>query len=160
MKNNFNCYFDEDGVINLFESDKNARKNMWILGYFETIPVREGICDIMQRINKESNVIILTKVIQRVGVTKEKSIWLNNNIPLDAYSDIIYVPYDEKKSDYIYPYTPSMVIDDKEENLDDCQRRGCHCLFLSDLKVSQKYDNAKMPEDIWKSYKKIKSIYQ
>ena len=27
MKDNFIVYFDEDGVVNLFEKDKEARKN-------------------------------------------------------------------------------------------------------------------------------------
>lgn len=159
MKSNFNCYFDADGVLNLFENDKNARKNMWVPGYFENIPVRKGICEILQRINQESNVIILTKVIQRIGVTKEKSIWLKK-IPQDAYSDVIYVPYNQKKSDYIFPYYPSMLVDDKEENLDDCAKKGCHGLFLSDLKVSQRYENAYEVEDIWKFYQKIKGLYE
>lgn len=159
MKNNFICYFDEDGVLNLFEKDKNARKNMWIPGYFEDIPIREGICEILRRINKEAYVIVLTKVINRIGVTKEKSIWISK-IPEDAYSDIIYVPYNQKKSDYIYPFYPSLLVDDKEENLDDCSKKGCHGLFLSDLKVSQRYENARNVEDIWNFYQKVKSLYE
>lgn len=160
MKNNIICYFDEDGVLNLFEKDKDARKNMWRPGYFSEIPVREGIAEVMQRINKETNVIILTKVIQRIGVTKEKEEWLQKNIPSDAYTDIIYVPYDKKKSDYMYPFYPSILVDDKEENLDDCSKKGCNGLFLSDLKVSQRYENARKVEDIWKFYQKIKKIYE
>ena len=65
--------------MNLFEKDKEARKNMWLPGYYIDIPIRDGICEIMQRINEECYVIILTKVINRIGVTKEKSIWLNKN---------------------------------------------------------------------------------
>lgn len=159
MKENFICYFDEDGVLNLFENDKNARKNMWIPRYYENIPLRDGMCEVMQRINKEAYVIILTKVINRIGVTKEKGIWLNK-IPLDAYSDIIYVPYDQRKSDYIYPFYPSILVDDKEENLDDCEKKGCHGLLLSDFKKSQKYENVYNPEDVWKFYQKIKKLYQ
>lgn len=159
MKANFNAYFDQDGVINLFEQDKNARINMWLPGYFETISIRKGICEIMQRINAEANVIILTKVIPRLGVKKEKNIWVMENIPNDAYSDIIYVPYDAKKSDYIVPYIPFLLVDDKEENLDDCKKKGGHGLFLSDLKVSQRYENAKKVEDIWKFYQTVKKLY-
>ena len=72
MKKAFICYVDMDGVLNLFESDKNARINMWNPGYFINIPVRYGISDLLQRINEESYVVILSKVINRVGVTKEK----------------------------------------------------------------------------------------
>lgn len=159
MKDNFIVYFDEDGVLNLFEKDKDARKNMWLPGYYIDIPIREGICEIMQRINEECYVIILTKVINRIGVTKEKSIWLNK-IPQSAYSDIIYVPYDQKKSAYIYPFIPAILVDDNEVNLEDCNKKGCHGLFLSDLKVSQTYENARKVEDIWTFYKKIKALYE
>ena len=51
MKDNFIVYFDEDGVLNLFEKDKDARKNMWLPGYYVDIPIRMGICEIKQRIN-------------------------------------------------------------------------------------------------------------
>lgn len=159
MKDNFIVYFDEDGVLNLFENDKDARKNMWLPGYYENIPIRNGICEIMQRINKQSYVIILTKVINRIGVTKEKNIWLSK-IPQDAYSDIIYVPYNQKKSDYIYPFIPAILVDDNEGNLDDCNKKGCHGLFLSDLKISQRYENARKVEDIWTFYKKIRELYK
>ena len=144
-----------DGVLNLFEKDVNARINMWTPGYYLTIPVREGISDVLTRINSESYVVILTKVINRIGVTKEKEEWLRKNISSDAYSDLIYVPYDRSKSDYMYSYYPSMLIDDKEENLNECTRKGCRGLYLSDIKISQKYPNAKTAEDIWTFYQSL-----
>lgn len=155
MKNAFICYVDMDGVLNLFESDKNARINMWTPGYFTTIPVRDGISELLERINKESYVVILSKVINRVGVTKEKSLWLKANISKDAYSDIIYVPYDRSKSDYMYSYYPSMLIDDNEGNIAECEKKGCHGIFLSDIKVSQKYPNAKTLDDLWDFYQEL-----
>lgn len=144
-----------DGVLNLFESDKNARINMWNPGYFLDIPVREGISELLERINSESYVIILSKVINRVGVTKEKSLWLERNISHNAYSDIIYVPYNQSKSDYMYSYYPSMLIDDNESNIVECEKKGCHGIFLSDLQVSQKYPNARNLNDVWEFYKKL-----
>ena len=158
MKQSFICYVDMDGVLNLFESDKNARINMWNPGYFSKIPAREGISEVLERINSEAYVIILSKVINRIGVTKEKNIWLRKHISREAYSDVIYVPYDRKKSDYMYSYYPSMLIDDNESNLDECKKKGCQGLFLSDIKVSQNYENVKELEDIWKFYNRVKNI--
>lgn len=152
MKQAFVCYVDMDGVLNLFEHDKNARKNMWNPGYFVDIPVREGISEVLERINKDSYVVILSKVINRIGVTKEKNMWLNKNISPHAYSDVIYVPYDRSKCDYLYSGFPSMLIDDKESNLTECEPKGCHGLFLSDLKISQKYPNVKELKDIYTFY--------
>lgn len=155
MKKAFICYVDMDGVLNLFESDKNARTNMWNPGYFLTIPAREGISDLLERINKESYVIILSKVINRVGVIKEKSMWLKDNISWEAYSDVIYVPYDRSKSEYMYSYYPSMLIDDKESNIAECEKKGCHGIFLSDIRISQKYPNAKTLDDVWEFYQNL-----
>lgn len=157
MKNAFIFYTDFDGILNLFEKDKNARINMWNPGYFIDIPVREGISDLLERINSESYVVILTKVINRIGVTKEKNIWLEKNISANAYSDVIYVPYDRSKSDYMYSYYPSILLDDNESNLAECEKKGCHGIFLSDLKVSQKYPNAKTMEDIYNFYHNLVS---
>lgn len=155
MKKAFICYVDMDGVLNLFESDKNARINMWNPGYFRTIPVRPGISELLERINTESYVVILSKVINRIGVTQEKSLWINENISPNAYSDIIYVPYDRSKSDYMYSYYPSMLIDDKEDNITECAKKGCHGIFLSDIKTSQKYPNAKSLDDVWDFYQHL-----
>lgn len=74
---------------------------MWTPGYFIDIPVREGISEILEQINNDSYVVILSKVINRIGVTKEKNIWLNNNISPNAYSDVTYIPYDKSKSDFL-----------------------------------------------------------
>ncbi len=103
-------------------SDKNARTKMWEPGYFLDIPVRPGISDLLEQINKDSYVVILSKVINRIGVTKEKSQWIEKNISRSAYSDIIYVPYDRSKSDYMYSYYPSMLIDDNESNIAECEK--------------------------------------
>ncbi len=155
MKNSFICYVDMDGVMNRFEDDKNARLNMWQPKYFRNIPVRKGISELLVRINKESYVVILTKVINRIGVTKEKSEWLQEYISPDAYSDVVYVPYDRSKSDYMYSYYPSMLIDDNESNIEECEKKGCRGIFLSDLKISQKYPNARELNDIWNFYKNL-----
>ena len=155
MKKGFICYVDMDGVLNLFEKDAHARINMWMPGYYLTIPVREGVSEVLTKINEESYVVILTKVINRIGVTKEKEEWLRLNISPKAYSDLIYVPYDRSKSDYMYSYYPSMLVDDNENNIDECVKKGCHGLFLSDIKVSQKYPNAKTVNDIFVFYQNL-----
>lgn len=149
MKKEANFYIDMDGVLNLFESDKNARINMWTPGYFRTIPVRPGISDLLVRINSKVPVTVLSKVIERVGVTDEKDFWVDENISPHAYSNIIYVPYNQSKSDYIYTKSPCILVDDKEENLIQCARKGCHGLYFSDTKLSQGFPTAKCIEDIW-----------
>ena len=84
---------------------------------------------------------------------------MNENISPKAYSDIIYVPYDRSKSDFMYPNYPCMLIDDKEENLDECSKYGCHGILLSDTKTSKKYPNANTLEDIWFFYRSLIQTY-
>lgn len=155
MKKPFIFYIDMDGVLNLFESDPNARINMWKPGYFKTIPVRPGISDLLVRINSVAYVVILSKIINRINVSEEKNWWCSKNLASNAYSKIIYVPYNESKADYINPNYPSIIVDDKEKNIEECEKKGCHGILLSDLKTSQKYPNAKSPEDLWNFYCKL-----
>lgn len=159
MKKGFICYFDMDGVLNLFEADPNARYNMWTPGYYCNIPVRPHISNLLERINQESYVILLSKLINRIGVTKEKNIWLAKHISPNAYSDVLYVPYEKSKADFLLPYYPSMLVDDNETNLAECEKKGCRGLFFSDNKISKKYPNAKDSEGIWEFYQNlIKSL--
>ena len=48
-----------------------------------------------------------------------------------------------------------MLIDDKEENLDECAKYGCHGILLSDIKTSDNYPNAKTLDDIWNFYQTL-----
>lgn len=159
MKKHFIFYIDMDGVLNLFESDKNARVNMWTPGYFRTIPVRPGISNLLVRINAIAYVVILSKVINRIGVTQEKNFWTLQNISDNAYSDIIYVPYDRSKSDYLYPDYPSILVDDNEKNLIECKKKGCHGLFMSDIKTCGTFPTAHSLDDIWNFFESLITQY-
>ena len=55
----------------------------------------------------------------------------------------------------MFSYYPYMLIDDNESNLAECEKKGCHGIFLSDIKISQKYPNAKQLEDVWKFYENL-----
>ena len=48
-----------------------------------------------------------------------------------------------------------MLIDDNEGNIAECEKKGCHGIFLSDIKVSQKYPNAKTLDDLWDFYQEL-----
>lgn len=154
MKKSFIFYVDMDGVLNHFEQDTNARINMWTPGYFRKIPVRAGINEVLKRINQECYVVILSKVINRIGVTSEKIDWIRENLDPEAYSDVIFVPYDRSKADYMYSYYPSILLDDNESNLVECSKKGSYGIFISDLKISQKFITAKSVGDILDIYKR------
>lgn len=159
MRQSFIVYVDMDGVLNYFEKDPDARTHMWTPGYFRQLELRKGMNEVLQKINKECYVIILTKVINRVGVTAEKIDWVKANLSDDAYSDMIFVPYDRSKADYMYSYYPSMLIDDKETNLIECAKKGSYGVFMSDVKMCQKFVTVRNVEEIYEIYqRRIKEI--
>lgn len=132
-------YIDMDGVLNRFEDDLEARKNMWKPGYFKDIAPLEGIVDALIRINKLANVVILTKVIDRPGVIEEKNYWIKNNLDAHAfglYDKVIYVPYAESKRDYIKSdyntnfARSNILIDDGLKNLDECSEIGVYGVYF------------------------------
>lgn len=142
MKNTA-IYIDMDGVINDFESDKNARKNMWEKGYFENIPPIEETCKTMKILNKYFDVIILSKIIERSGVIEEKQNWLSKNLCEKSFSEVIYVPYADSKVHYINfnKYKNIILIDDNERNLDECSGFGVHCIKFRGGKSNYKVLN-------------------
>ena len=52
-----------------------------------------------------------------------------------------------------------MLVDDKEQNLIECRKKGCHGLFLSDIKTSEIFPNAKNMQDIWNYFEYIVNQY-
>lgn len=61
---------------------------------------------------------------------------------------------DRNIGDY-YSYYPFMLIDDKESNIAECEKKGCHGIFLSDIRISQKYPNVKTLKEVWEFYQNL-----
>lgn len=139
---NVTVYFDMDGVLNRFEDDINARQNMWKQGYFRNIPALEEVAFYLERLNKKVSSKILTKIIDRPNVSKEKDEWISNILGKKGcrYDDVIYVPYHESKLRYIQNLNHfNILIDDSIVNLDECSLGGVHCIYFGN--ENEKYPN-------------------
>lgn len=146
-------YIDMDGVINLFESDVNARKNMWNKGYFTLIKPRDNIeNDLIKISNFVDRIIILTKCIEREGVQKEKGEFIVKWLSHVPKLSVIYVPYDESKRNYISKNVYSILLDDSVKNIEECKNKCNKCVLFDE------YDNHTYKNKISKVIDVIKYI--
>lgn len=125
-------YIDMDGVINLFEEDPKARENMWNEGYFRNIRPREDIQKDLLEIRKHfDEVFILTKCIDRVGVTQEKIDFCVIHLPI-YQPPILFVPYHLSKRDFIDPDSFTILLDDNPKNLSECEGIANICVLFDE----------------------------
>ncbi len=134
-------YIDMDGVINLFEHDPDARKNMWNSGYFYEIKPRENIeSDLIEISKYVDEIIILTKRIERVGVEEEKIKFVKRYLSHVNNLSIIFVPYSESKSKYIDSNCFTILLDDGIKNIYECETK-CNISILFDENGKCDYKN-------------------
>lgn len=122
MKEPINIYIDMDGVQTIFTDDSFdvvSKK-----GYFASRPCRKEAVELVKKLSESSyfNVYILSAVLQDDHSEKEKISWLENqglgNIPR------IFIPYGEKKGDYVKKEGRHILIDDYSKNLLEWETMG------------------------------------
>ncbi len=134
-------YIDMDGVINLFEEDPDARINMWKPGYFISIKPRENIKhDLLELSKYVDAIVILTKYINRDGVKEEKKEFRQKYLSGIDKLSIIFVPYNESKSDYIDKNAFTILLDDGIKNIKECEK-DCNICILFDENDKYEYQN-------------------
>lgn len=128
-----------DGVINLFEKDKFARKNMWLKDYFINIEPRKNIRNDLIEISKYvDKIVILTKCINRMGVQEEKDKFIEKHHLNDISNlSVSYVPYFESKANYIEESGYSVLLDDNLQNLIECKSVCDMCVYFNEDSVLQ-----------------------
>lgn len=131
-------YIDMDGVINLFENDKFARKNMWLKDYFINIEPRKNIKNDLLEISEYVNkIVILTKCINRAGVQEEKDKFIEKHHLNDISNlSVQYVPYCESKASYIDANSYTVLLDDNLQNLIECKSVCDVCVYFNENNVS------------------------
>lgn len=127
-----------DGVINLFEKDKFARKNMWLKDYFVNIEPRKNIRNDLLEISKYvDNIVILTKCINRTGVQEEKDKFIEKHHLNDISNlSVKYIPYCESKVNYIESDIYSILLDDNLQNLLECKSVCNLCIYFNESSSS------------------------
>lgn len=151
----FKIYIDFDGVIQetwdiIFQNYKyqyhtdildedNLRKSMLDIGWNnileKSIEINESYRKLHQ-LMKKYEVTIITKV-NSVEEQEAKMLFLKERNILD----IIFVPYDLSKTDFVDPYN-SILIDDDISNLEEWnQKGGISILFSKYMKNIDSYGN-------------------
>lgn len=134
-------YIDMDGIINLFENDPDARLKMWNPGYFINIKARENIkTDLLKISDYVDEIIVLTKCIDREGVREEKEKFIHVHLSGVKKLSVVFVPYNDSKSNYIDKDVFSILLDDGIRNIQECEQ-CCNICILFDENDKYRYKN-------------------
>lgn len=148
-------YIDFDGVIQdtwdiIYQNymtqystkkidDKILKKSMLDLGWnviLENSKEINGSYEKIHYLMKNYQVFILTKV-NSIEEQKAKTLFLNNK----NIFNVIFVPYDSSKSDFVKPFG-SILVDDVIYNLEEWEQKGgIPVLFNEHMKNEDSYGN-------------------
>ena len=126
-------YIDFDGVIldtltiysNIFHDNKYDKwESIYTHFEFDNIFCKDN--EINDSINKlkalqnKYNLILLSKVVNEDEAKAKKRFLLKNNINIET----IFVPYHDKKTDYVNVDINTILIDDQTDNIDEWIKLG------------------------------------
>lgn len=117
-------YIDMDGTIALWQ-DKTIEE-VATKGYFRDIPVVDNVLSMVRTLIKEGSmdVCILSSVFKDKHSAGDKMHWLHKNLPEMRDENVFFVPYGEKKADYIEMSENSFLLDDLSKNLHEWEAAG------------------------------------
>ena len=123
-------YFDMDGVLAEFQKEKSIEE-VAQPGYFRTVKVMENMFKAFMELYNDPgfDVKVLSSVLHKTAA-EDKFAWLQTLLDNQIRrEDCIFVPYGEKKSDYILnPSVHDVLIDDFSLNLHQWHGIGIKCL--------------------------------
>ena len=121
--NKINIYVDMDGVIAEYGFGDSVEE-MAAPGYFAGRPVCANAVEAVRMLDRDPrfNVFILSAVFADDHSIEEKSGWLRENGLGSVVS--CFVPYGEKKGDYVEKSGINILVDDFSKNLFDWESMG------------------------------------
>lgn len=125
LSNLLKLYVDMDGTIVEWQSDKTIEE-VATKGYFRDIPVVKNVLSAVKQLIAENNieVYILSSVFNDGHSIEDKKHWLRKNIPEIKLENMVFVPYSEKKADYVPVNSSTYLLDDLSKNLHEWERAG------------------------------------
>ncbi len=122
-------FVDMDGVLAEWNAEASLEQ-IHEKGYFLNRPPMETVVDaVKEMIRRGEEVWILSAVLQNEHAMEEKKEWLSRYLPEIKPDRQVFVPYGEKKADYIPDKRATdVLIDDYTENLKDWHAVGVKLL--------------------------------
>lgn len=117
-------YVDMDGTLAQFQ--KKPLEEITSKGYFRDLPVMVNVVKALRTMMKENDdviIMILTSVFNDNHSISDKKCWLHEVIPEITEEQMIFVPYGERKSDYV-DQKDSFLLDDFSKNLHEWEGIG------------------------------------
>lgn len=149
-------FIDMDGVLCKWQDDKSIEE-VATKGYFASLPQQENVVSAIKALVQMGfEVFILSAVFIDNHSINDKNTWLNNYLPEINMRHRIFVPYGERKSDYIpNPKRDDFLVDDLSRNLHEWHGVGIKMLNgINGTKgtwTGFKVDARCNPETIWKT---------
>lgn len=119
-------YFDMDGVLAKWQP-KATMEEVFSLGYFENLPKNKNIVESARLlIAKGYKVRVLSKSCYTA--IPEKINWLRRELPEISLEDVVLVPLEANKSDFVGNEEISLLVDDYNPNLDNWKGKRIKCI--------------------------------
>jgi 5'(3')-deoxyribonucleotidase len=79
-------------VAGLLEAEafKNQRKWVSAPGFFRNLPVMQGSCEVLKRINDHYRIIIVSLATEFPYCLTDKQLWLHDNFPFISWKQIVF----------------------------------------------------------------------
>lgn len=119
-----NLYVDMDGTLAVWQ--KRTLEEVATKGYFRNIPAMTNVVAAIRKLIEEDifNIYILSSVFRDNHSADDKKYWLKNNLPEVKDENIIFVPYGDKKADYVELDKDCYLMDDLSKNLHEWEAAG------------------------------------
>lgn len=129
-------FFDLDNTLAKFSENREHERfivaeKMWEKGFFRNLQPFPNIRFVIEELQKDHEVYILSACIDSPHVHKEKIEWVHEYLPSIADSEIILIPCNQSKADHAKKFLGEShlnprhwLVDDYELNLDDWASNG------------------------------------
>jgi 5'(3')-deoxyribonucleotidase len=103
-----------DDVIGLKEADAFPGQLRWVnsIGFFRSVPVMEGSIEVLEKLNKKYEVVVISMATEFPVCPTDKRLWLQDHFPFIRWTQMVFCG----NKDLIIA---DIMIDDHLKNLDN-----------------------------------------
>ena len=81
-----------DDVAGLLEAEAFQNQRKWVSepGFFRNLPVMQGCCEVLKRLNYHYGIIIVSLATEFPYCLTDKQLWLHDNFPFISWKQIVF----------------------------------------------------------------------
>lgn len=128
ITNKISIYFDMDGTLAVFNKGKTMEE-IFSPGYFRNLEPNKNIVSLAKQLCADENVNVYVLSKSSYEAIQEKIDWLEEYIPEIHKENIVFVPLEANKRDFIpNSFNVQILIDDYNKNLNDWDGLAVKCV--------------------------------